>query len=174
VINHQYQPPTPPFGKWRGERNHETSMSFPRKWESPTQPRQNKKRDARFREFDNDKMFVIVYTRHNARFFHPSLKRVARFFGSGDDQKSGNPVQICFAPTGRFIILSYAVTYISPRWGDDFLSLSKMVGEHFGKLSTSPIEPPCTKCFPPKKRITTQQFMSACFEKNDIPISEKL
>jgi len=38
VINHQNPPPTPPFVKWRGEKNHETSMSFPRKWESPTQP----------------------------------------------------------------------------------------------------------------------------------------
>ena len=38
VINHQNPPPTPPFVKWRREKNHETSMSFPRKWESPTHP----------------------------------------------------------------------------------------------------------------------------------------
>ena len=44
VINQQNPPPTPPFCKWRGEKNNETSMSFLRKQESPTQPAQQKTR----------------------------------------------------------------------------------------------------------------------------------
>jgi len=64
VINHQNPPLTPPFGKWRGEKNHETSMSFLRTQEFPT-----------------------------------------RLESTGS------------APTGRFFILSPAVTDIPPRCG---------------------------------------------------------
>jgi len=91
---------------------------IPTKVGIPDKTRQNKKLDARFREFDNDKMFVIVYTRHNSRFFHPSLKRVAGFIETGDDQKSGNPAYYSVPPLqGGIVFLYPVVTDISPPRG---------------------------------------------------------
>jgi|GEM_PF-5793048 len=100
---------------------------IPTKVGIPDKNRQNKKLDARlrrrtqFREHDNEKMLVTqeMTPQHNLpchscleqesptqlNIFLPSLKRVAGFIETGDDQKSGNPVQICSAPTGRYYCL---------------------------------------------------------------------
>ena len=90
-------------------------MSFRTEMRNLRHTSAKQKRDARFREHDNEKILVFVYTLHNLRFFHPSLKRVARFIGSGDDQKSGNPVQICSAPTERYcVFVSCHYQYSTP------------------------------------------------------------
>jgi len=135
VINHQNPPPTPHFGKLRGEKDTiQTSMSFPRKWESPTKPGKTKNEMPAFASMTvkkclspmkghNDTTIHVIPAlsrnlRHNSMFFHPSLKRVARFIGSGDDQKSGNPAYYSVPPLqGGIIVLLDAVTDISPRRG---------------------------------------------------------
>jgi len=45
--------------------NDKTCLSFLPWAGIPDTTRQSKKRDARFREHDNEKMLVIFYTRHN-------------------------------------------------------------------------------------------------------------
>jgi len=56
--------------------------------------------------------------RHNSTFFHPSLKRVARFIGTRDDQKYGNPAYNSVPHLQRgIIVLLDVVTNISPRRG---------------------------------------------------------
>ena len=111
-------PPTPPFGKWRGERNYNTCMSF-LPWAGISDKTKG--------------LFIPLWRGWPDLSGREMTKSRITWYKSVPHLQCG-------------IILSLqVVTNIPPRWGDDFLSLSNMVGEHYGKLSTSPVEPSCTE-----------------------------